>query len=127
VARTDGDGFQQCSFVNAISTPKGGTHVNMVLDQLVDAILLTLELAVQADEAELRVLRVSVRVRHPLDRASGGVRIRGVVALWLPLSCHSPGRRHRRRGDDCGIAAAAETRRGRCDGRCAGGERRWGC
>ncbi|CAE7296829.1 top-2 [Symbiodinium pilosum] len=38
VARSDGDGFQQNSFVNAISTPKGGTHVNYVLDQLVDAI-----------------------------------------------------------------------------------------
>lgn len=39
VARSDGDGFQQCSFVNAISTPKGGTHVQYVADQLVDAIL----------------------------------------------------------------------------------------
>ncbi|CAJ1380286.1 unnamed protein product [Effrenium voratum] len=38
VARSDGDGFQQNSFVNAISTPKGGTHVNYILDQLVDAI-----------------------------------------------------------------------------------------
>lgn len=38
VARSDGDGFQQCSFVNAISTPKGGTHVQHVVDQLVDAI-----------------------------------------------------------------------------------------
>lgn len=39
VARSDGDGFQQCSFVNAISTPKGGTHVQYVLDQLTDAII----------------------------------------------------------------------------------------
>mmetsp|Transcript_8373 Transcript_8373/g.19772 ORF Transcript_8373/g.19772 Transcript_8373/m.19772 type:complete len:1261 (+) Transcript_8373:26-3808(+) len=39
VARSDGDGFQQNSFVNAISTPKGGTHVNYILDQLVDAIV----------------------------------------------------------------------------------------
>jgi len=38
VARSDGDGLQQNSFVNAISTPKGGTHVNYILDQLVDAI-----------------------------------------------------------------------------------------
>eukprot|EP00928_Gymnodinium_smaydae_P070564 TRINITY_DN54374_c0_g1_i1.p1 TRINITY_DN54374_c0_g1~~TRINITY_DN54374_c0_g1_i1.p1 ORF type:complete len:1314 (-),score=374.03 TRINITY_DN54374_c0_g1_i1:105-3977(-) len=39
VARSDGDGFQQCCFVNHISTPKGGTHVNYVLDQLVDGII----------------------------------------------------------------------------------------
>jgi len=38
VARSDGDGFQHNSFVNAISTPKGGTHVAHVVDQLVDAI-----------------------------------------------------------------------------------------
>eukprot|EP00418_Pyrodinium_bahamense_P093889 CAMPEP_0179046870 /NCGR_PEP_ID=MMETSP0796-20121207/18908_1 /TAXON_ID=73915 /ORGANISM="Pyrodinium bahamense, Strain pbaha01" /LENGTH=1296 /DNA_ID=CAMNT_0020743305 /DNA_START=92 /DNA_END=3983 /DNA_ORIENTATION=+ len=38
VARSDGDGFQHCSFVNAISTPKGGTHVQHVVDQLVEAI-----------------------------------------------------------------------------------------
>lgn len=38
VARSSGDGFEQNSFVNAISTPKGGTHVNLVLDQLVEAI-----------------------------------------------------------------------------------------
>jgi DNA topoisomerase-2 len=34
----DGEGFQHNSFVNAISTPKGGTHVAHVVDQLVDAI-----------------------------------------------------------------------------------------
>lgn len=39
VARSDGDGFQQCSFVNSISTPKGGTHVQYVVDQLIDAIV----------------------------------------------------------------------------------------
>eukprot|EP00933_Yihiella_yeosuensis_P023929 TRINITY_DN18576_c0_g1_i1.p1 TRINITY_DN18576_c0_g1~~TRINITY_DN18576_c0_g1_i1.p1 ORF type:complete len:1287 (-),score=338.14 TRINITY_DN18576_c0_g1_i1:113-3973(-) len=39
VARSDGDGFQQCSFVNSISTPKGGTHVQYVSDQLIDAII----------------------------------------------------------------------------------------
>jgi len=39
VGRSDGEGFQQCSFVNAISTPKGGTHVQYILDQLVDAII----------------------------------------------------------------------------------------
>lgn len=39
VARSDGDGFQQCSFVNSISTPKGGTHVAYVVDQLIDAIV----------------------------------------------------------------------------------------
>jgi len=38
VARSSGDGFEQNSFVNSISTPKGGTHVNLVLDQLVEAI-----------------------------------------------------------------------------------------
>lgn len=38
VARSDGDGFQHNTFVNAISTPKGGTHVAHVVDQLVDAI-----------------------------------------------------------------------------------------
>jgi len=38
VTRSDGDGFQHCSFVNSISTPKGGTHVQHVVDQLVDAI-----------------------------------------------------------------------------------------
>mmetsp|Transcript_42533 Transcript_42533/g.77927 ORF Transcript_42533/g.77927 Transcript_42533/m.77927 type:complete len:1238 (-) Transcript_42533:257-3970(-) len=39
VARSDGDGFQQCSFVNSISTPKGGTHVQYIVDQLTDAIV----------------------------------------------------------------------------------------
>merc|ERR1719359_878544 len=39
VARSDGDGFQQCSFVNAISTPKGGTHVQYVCDQLIDTFM----------------------------------------------------------------------------------------
>jgi len=38
VAKSDGEGFQHCSFVNAISTPKGGTHVQHVVDQLVDVI-----------------------------------------------------------------------------------------
>jgi len=39
VAKTDGDGFQHCTFVNSISTPKGGTHVQHVVDQLVDGIM----------------------------------------------------------------------------------------
>lgn len=39
VAKSDGDGFQHCSFVNAISTPKGGTHVQHIVEQLVDAII----------------------------------------------------------------------------------------
>merc|ERR1719253_1841784 len=39
VAKSDGDGFRNCSFVNAISTPKGGTHVAHVTDQLVDALM----------------------------------------------------------------------------------------
>jgi len=39
VAKSDGEGFQHNSFVNAISTPKGGTHVAHVTDQLVDAIM----------------------------------------------------------------------------------------
>mmetsp|Transcript_89770 Transcript_89770/g.187564 ORF Transcript_89770/g.187564 Transcript_89770/m.187564 type:complete len:1239 (+) Transcript_89770:165-3881(+) len=38
VAKSDGDGFQHCSFVNSISTPKGGTHVQHIVDQLVEAI-----------------------------------------------------------------------------------------
>jgi len=38
VAKSDGEGFQQCSFCNSISTPKGGTHVAHVVDQLVDSI-----------------------------------------------------------------------------------------
>jgi len=38
IARSDGDGFQHCSFVNSISTPKGGTHVQHIVDQLVDAL-----------------------------------------------------------------------------------------
>jgi len=39
VTKSDGDGFQQSSFVNSISTPKAGTHVQYIVDQLVDAIL----------------------------------------------------------------------------------------
>jgi len=39
VGRSDGDGFQQCTYVNHISTPKGGTHVEYVLQQLVDAVI----------------------------------------------------------------------------------------
>jgi DNA topoisomerase-2 len=39
VAKSDGDGFQHCSFVNSISTPKGGTHCAHVVDQLVDSLL----------------------------------------------------------------------------------------
>ena len=36
--RSDGE-FSQVSFVNAISTSKGGTHVNYILDQIVSKIL----------------------------------------------------------------------------------------
>merc|ERR1719453_2471688 len=39
VAKSDGDGFNQVSFVNSISTPKGGTHVQHVVDQLVEGIM----------------------------------------------------------------------------------------
>mmetsp|Transcript_15373 Transcript_15373/g.27446 ORF Transcript_15373/g.27446 Transcript_15373/m.27446 type:complete len:1298 (+) Transcript_15373:21-3914(+) len=39
VAMSDGNGFHQNSFVNGISTPKGGTHVQHVTDQLLDAIM----------------------------------------------------------------------------------------
>jgi len=39
VALTDGSGFQQVSFVNSISTSRGGTHVNYVSDQLVSSVL----------------------------------------------------------------------------------------
>ncbi|CDR97088.1 DNA topoisomerase II, putative [Babesia bigemina] len=38
VSATDGSGFQQVSFVNNITTLKGGTHVQHVLDPLVAAI-----------------------------------------------------------------------------------------
>jgi len=38
VGRSDGDGFEQCCYVNHISTPKGGTHVDHVLGQIIDAI-----------------------------------------------------------------------------------------
>ena len=30
--------FKQCSFVNGICTSKGGTHVNYIVDQIVDKI-----------------------------------------------------------------------------------------
>merc|ERR1719502_1077563 len=39
VAKSDGDGLQQCSFVNSISTPKAGTHVQHVSEQIIDAIM----------------------------------------------------------------------------------------
>jgi len=39
VAKSDGDGFQQMSFVNSIATPKGGTHLQYIVDQLCDAII----------------------------------------------------------------------------------------
>eukprot|EP00927_Polykrikos_kofoidii_P020904 TRINITY_DN19978_c0_g1_i1.p1 TRINITY_DN19978_c0_g1~~TRINITY_DN19978_c0_g1_i1.p1 ORF type:complete len:1282 (-),score=268.81 TRINITY_DN19978_c0_g1_i1:245-4090(-) len=39
VAKSDGEGFQHCSFVNAISTPKAGTHVQYIADQLCDTIV----------------------------------------------------------------------------------------
>jgi len=39
VGLTDGSGFQQVSFVNAICTSRGGTHVNYVGDQIVNAVL----------------------------------------------------------------------------------------
>jgi len=38
VVRSGSDGFEQFSFVNAISTPKGGMHVQYIVDQLVDTI-----------------------------------------------------------------------------------------
>jgi len=36
---SDGSGFQQVSFVNSISTCRGGTHVNMVADQIINPIM----------------------------------------------------------------------------------------
>ncbi|KAK1933293.1 putative DNA topoisomerase II [Babesia divergens] len=39
VSATDGSGFQQVSFVNNITTLKGGTHVQHVLDPLVTAVI----------------------------------------------------------------------------------------
>lgn len=35
-ALSDGQGMQQVSFANSISTTKGGTHVNLISDQLVN-------------------------------------------------------------------------------------------
>jgi DNA topoisomerase-2 len=35
----DGSGFQQVSFVNSISTCRGGTHVNVVADQLINPVM----------------------------------------------------------------------------------------
>jgi len=67
VARSDGDGFEQCSFVNAITTPKGGTHVQYVTDQLVDVI---------ASKAS--------------KQAGKGTEIRRVVVknnLWVFINC----------------------------------------
>eukprot|EP00927_Polykrikos_kofoidii_P065326 TRINITY_DN6109_c0_g2_i1.p1 TRINITY_DN6109_c0_g2~~TRINITY_DN6109_c0_g2_i1.p1 ORF type:complete len:1935 (-),score=346.71 TRINITY_DN6109_c0_g2_i1:397-6201(-) len=39
VGLTDGSGFQQVSFVNSINTSRGGTHVNYLADQVVNAVL----------------------------------------------------------------------------------------
>eukprot|EP00747_Dinoflagellata_sp_TGD_P131252 gnl/TRDRNA2_/TRDRNA2_174938_c5_seq9.p1 gnl/TRDRNA2_/TRDRNA2_174938_c5~~gnl/TRDRNA2_/TRDRNA2_174938_c5_seq9.p1 ORF type:complete len:1257 (-),score=367.55 gnl/TRDRNA2_/TRDRNA2_174938_c5_seq9:303-4016(-) len=39
IGLTDGSGFQQVSFVNSINTSRGGTHVNMVADQVVTAVM----------------------------------------------------------------------------------------
>uniref|UniRef100_A0A7S1AKX6 DNA topoisomerase 2 n=1 Tax=Noctiluca scintillans TaxID=2966 RepID=A0A7S1AKX6_NOCSC len=39
VGLTDGGGFQQMSFVNAISTSRGGSHVNYITDQVVNAVI----------------------------------------------------------------------------------------
>eukprot|EP00929_Paragymnodinium_shiwhaense_P102166 TRINITY_DN6534_c0_g3_i1.p1 TRINITY_DN6534_c0_g3~~TRINITY_DN6534_c0_g3_i1.p1 ORF type:complete len:1400 (-),score=473.90 TRINITY_DN6534_c0_g3_i1:115-4203(-) len=38
VSTTGGDGFEHLSYVNHISTPKGGTHVDYITNQLVDAV-----------------------------------------------------------------------------------------
>jgi len=68
VARTDGDGFQQCSFVNSISTPKGGTHLNHVVDQITEMI---------------------IAKAKPLNR--GGPEIKKVHVknhLWVFVSCN---------------------------------------
>nr|VVW84914.1 unnamed protein product [Nymphaea colorata] len=42
VSLSDGE-FKQVSFVNSICTSKGGTHVNMITDQIVDKIKEKLE------------------------------------------------------------------------------------
>lgn len=39
ISFTDGDGFKQCSFANAINTIKGGSHVGVITDQVVSAVL----------------------------------------------------------------------------------------
>lgn len=39
ISFTDGDGFKQCSFANAINTIKGGSHVSVITDQITSAVL----------------------------------------------------------------------------------------
>ena len=39
IGLTDGTGFQHVSFVNSICTSRGGTHVNYISDQVVDALM----------------------------------------------------------------------------------------
>lgn len=41
VCRSEGQ-FMQVSFVNGIATTKGGTHVNYIVDQIVDKIIVFL-------------------------------------------------------------------------------------
>ncbi|CRH03817.1 DNA topoisomerase II, putative [Plasmodium relictum] len=38
ISRSDGSQFQQVSFVNSICTTKGGSHVNYIVDQLLNAL-----------------------------------------------------------------------------------------
>lgn len=58
VACSDGDGFSQNSFVNSIATPKGGTHVQYVLDQISDGIL---KAATRANKGGPEIKKVHIR------------------------------------------------------------------
>merc|ERR1719440_975055 len=52
VAKSDGDGFQQMSFVNSIATPKGGTHLQHVVDRLCDSIITKAKRAAKGTEVK---------------------------------------------------------------------------
>merc|ERR1719460_3564140 len=52
VAKSDGDGFQQMSFVNSIATPKGGTHLQYIVDQLSDSIIAKAKRAAKGTEVK---------------------------------------------------------------------------
>mmetsp|Transcript_21054 Transcript_21054/g.48751 ORF Transcript_21054/g.48751 Transcript_21054/m.48751 type:complete len:1973 (+) Transcript_21054:72-5990(+) len=69
VALTDGSGFQQVSFVNSICTSRGGTHVNMVVDQVVNAVMQQITRQKSAERA------LAVKPTHVRSR------------LWVFVNC----------------------------------------